>query len=88
MGTPVIVLIVTLAMPNGAATVQVKPMETAAHCRAAADLEAADPFVASVECSALSDGKLELEFRPYEQDTNAHAPVGDKPMTSNPHNTG
>jgi hypothetical protein len=64
MGTPVIVMIVTLALPNSAATVQVKPMETDAQCRAAADLEAADPFVASVECSELSNGRLELEFRP------------------------
>jgi hypothetical protein len=70
MGTPVIVMIITLAMPNGDASVQVKPMQTAAHCRAAADLEAADPFVASVECSELSNGRLELEFRPHEQDSN------------------
>jgi hypothetical protein len=88
MGTPVIVMIITLAMPNGDATVQVKPMQTAAHCRAAADLEAADPFVASVECSELSNGRLELEFRPYEQDSNAQTPSIEKPMTSNPRNTG
>ncbi len=88
MGSPVIVMIVTLAMPNGDATVQVKPMQTAAHCRAAADLEAADPFVASVECSELSNGRLELEFRPYDQDSNARGPAGDRPMTSNPRNTG
>lgn len=88
MGTPVIVMIVTLAMPNGDATVQVKPMETAAQCRAAADLEAADPFVASVECSELSNGRLELEFRPYEKDTSANGTDGAKPMTSNPRTTG
>lgn len=88
MGSPVIVMIVTLAMPNGDATVQVKPMQTAAHCRAAADLEAADPYVASVECSELADGRLQLEFRPHDQDSNAGAPADDKPMTSNPKNTG
>jgi len=88
MGTPVIVMIITLAMPNGDASVQVKPMQTAAHCRAAADLEEADPFVASVECSELSNGRLELEFRPYEQDSNAQMPSVEKPMTSNPRNTG
>ena len=82
MGTPVIVMIVTLAMPNGDATVQVKPMETAEHCRAAADLEAADPFVASVECSELIDGRLELELRHRGRDTEA------MPFTTNPRNTG
>jgi len=81
MGTSVIVMIVTLAMPNGDASVEVKPMETAEHCRTAADLEAADPFVASVECSELIDGRLELEFRNRTRDSEA-------PYTTNPRNTG
>ncbi len=88
MGTPVIVMIVTFAMPNGEASVQVRPMETAAQCRRAADLEAADPFVARVECSELRDGRLELEFRPVEQDIEAVAPGATRPMTSNPRTTG
>ncbi len=62
MEPSVIVMIVTLAMPNGDASVEVKPMETAQHCKAAADIAVSDPFVASVECSELSNGKLELQF--------------------------
>ncbi len=88
MGTPVIVMIVTLAMPNGDASVQVKPMESVGQCRIAADREAADPFVSSVECSELTDGRLELQFKPYEQDSNAVSPGDAKPMTENPRNTG
>jgi hypothetical protein len=82
MGTSVIVMIVTLAMPNGDESVQVKPMETAEHCRTAANLEAADPFVASVECSELIDGRLQLEFRHRGHGEDA------RPITSNPRNTG
>lgn len=63
MEPSVIVMIVTLALPNGDASVEVKPMETAQHCKAAADIEASDPFVASVECSELHDGRLELKFQ-------------------------
>ncbi len=62
MDTSVIVMIVTLSMPDGAESVSVKPMETAATCREQAAIEASDPFVASVLCSELRDGKLELNF--------------------------
>ncbi len=82
MTTSVIVMIVTLAMPNGDASVEVKPMETVEHCRRAADLEAADPFVASVECSELRDGKLELEFRHRDRESKSF------PETQNPAATG
>lgn len=88
MGTPVIVMIVTLALPNGEASVQVRPMPSAAQCRIAADLEAADPFVASVECSELTDGRLELEFRPQNEESEASPMPRTRPMTSNPSNTG
>ncbi|MDX2307560.1 MAG: hypothetical protein NW216_04915 [Hyphomicrobium sp.] len=84
MNTSVFVMIVTLAMPNGDSSVEVKPMQTADHCRKAAVLEASDPFVASVECSELIDGKLQLEFLKPDE------PVGreDAPQASNPSSTG
>lgn len=82
MNTSVIVLIVTLAMPNGQSSVEVKPMETAEHCRVAAEVEASDPFVASVECSELIDGRLELEFRGEDIERD------EAPQTSNPLATG
>ncbi len=82
MNTSVIVMIVTLAMPNGDASVEVKPMESAEQCRQAADIEVSDPFVASVECSELLDGKLELEFHHRGRDNNA------TPSTTNPGATG
>lgn len=63
MEPKIIVMIVTLAMPNGDSGVHVKPMQTAEVCRAAADIEATDPFVRHVECSELSDGKLLLDFK-------------------------
>ena len=63
MDAKVIVMIVQLAMPNGEANVQVKPMENAAACRKAAEIEVSDPFVARVECSELTGGKLELNFK-------------------------
>lgn len=62
MDTSVIVMIVTLSLPNGGESVSVKPMETAETCRAEAEIEASDPFVANVTCSELRDGKLELNF--------------------------
>lgn len=64
MEPKIIVMIVQLAMPNGDAGVQVKPMATAEACRQAAEIEASDPFVAGVECSELVDGKLQLDFQP------------------------
>ena len=63
MGPKIIVMIVTLAMPNGDSCVHVKPMANAEACKIEAKIEASDPFVAGVECSELSDGKLELNFK-------------------------
>lgn len=63
MEPSVIVMIVTLAMPNGDASVSVKPMPSVAKCRVEAQIEASDPFVSGVECSELTDGKLELTFK-------------------------
>lgn len=62
MEPKIIVMIVTLAMPNGDSGVQVKPMPTVEHCVAQANIEASDPFVRNVECSELENGKLLLEF--------------------------
>ncbi|MEQ1717990.1 MAG: hypothetical protein ABL907_18785 [Hyphomicrobium sp.] len=67
MESKIIVMIVQLAMPNGDAGVQVKPMATAEACRSAAEIEASDPFVAGVECSELIDGVLKLNFKKLEQ---------------------
>lgn len=66
MEAKIIVMIVTLAMPNGDAGVQVKPMENVEACRSAAEIEVSDPYVASAECSELTDGKLELNFKRQE----------------------
>lgn len=63
MEAKIVVMIVTLAMPNGENSVSVKPMASADSCRIEARIEASDPFVASVECSELRDGKLELQFK-------------------------
>lgn len=63
MEPSVIVMIVTLAMPNGEESVSVKPMPDVHACRKEAEIEASDPFVARVTCSELSDGKLELNFK-------------------------
>lgn len=63
MDASVIVLIVTLAMPNGDNSVSVKPMVSVDKCRIEAQIEASDPFVAAVECSELTGGKLELMFK-------------------------
>ena len=63
MDSAVIVMIVTLAMPNGDSSVNVKPMQSAEMCRMEAKIEASDPYVANVECSELADGKLELTFK-------------------------
>lgn len=68
MSPKVIVMIVTLAMPNGDAGVHVKPMPTVAHCIAEADIEATDPFVQNVECSELDDGVLQLRFERRDTD--------------------
>ena len=63
MEPKIIVMIVTLAMPNGNGGVHVKPMPTVEHCVKAANIEASDPFVRHVECSELADGKLLLDFK-------------------------
>jgi hypothetical protein len=63
MDQAVIVMIVTLAMPNGDSTVSIKPMVSVDNCRIEAKIEASDPFVAAVECSELTDGRLELMFK-------------------------
>ena len=63
MEPKIIVMIVTLAMPNGDNTVSVKPMDDADACKVQAQIEVSDPYVAAVECSELMDGKLELKFK-------------------------
>jgi hypothetical protein len=60
--TPIVVMIVMLAMPNGDSGVHVKPFATAESCIEAANIEASDPFVRSVECAELHDGMLTLRF--------------------------
>jgi hypothetical protein len=62
MDANVIVMIVTLALPNGQQSVSVKQMPTAEACRVEAEIEASDPFVSEVMCSELEDGKLEINF--------------------------
>ena len=81
MEAKVIVMIVQLAMPNGEAGVQVRPMANAEACRSAAEIEVSDPFVAGVACSELVDGKLELNFKERE-----HRPQ--RPQTPNAKSTG
>lgn len=63
MEPKIIVMIVTLAMPNGDSGVHVKPMPTVDRCVAEANIEASDPFVRHVECSELENGKLLLDFK-------------------------
>ena len=63
MEPKIIVMIVTLAMPNGDGGVHVKPMPTVDQCVAQASIEASDPFVRHVECSELENGKLLLDFK-------------------------
>lgn len=58
----IIVMISTLTLPGGDASVHIKPFPTAASCIAAADIEATDPFVREVECAELHDGVLTLRF--------------------------
>ncbi|MGD9785982.1 MAG: hypothetical protein AB7E80_15080 [Hyphomicrobiaceae bacterium] len=70
MEPKIIVMIVTLALPNGDSGVHVKPMANVAHCIAEASIEASDPFVRNVECSELDNGRLMLDFkvRPDDED--------------------
>lgn len=81
MEAKIIVMIVQLAMPNGEAGVQVKPMSDAAACFKAAEIEVSDPFVAHVECSELVDGRLELNFKSRQKARKV-------PETSNDKSTG
>ncbi len=67
MDSTVIVMIVMLALPNGEESLSVKPMESVAACRAEAQIEASDPYVAHVECSELTDGVLHLSFKKPQQ---------------------
>ncbi|MEW5964981.1 MAG: hypothetical protein AB1749_15655 [Pseudomonadota bacterium] len=67
MSPKVIVMIITLAMPNGDSGVHVKPMPTVDHCIEEANIEATDPFVKDVECSELADGVLQLRFERREE---------------------
>jgi hypothetical protein len=58
-----IVMITTLILPNGEASVNVKPYATPTLCRQAARIEQADPFVAAVRCSELKKDALTLRFK-------------------------
>jgi len=77
MEPKIIVLITMLTLPGGDSGVNVKPFQTAATCAAAADIEAADPFVAHVECAELDDGALTLHFERGEKKAGARAAATD-----------
>ncbi len=62
MTPKIVVMIIMLALPNGDSGVHVKPFATAETCIEAANVEATDPFVRSVECAELEDGLLTLRF--------------------------
>ena len=62
MTPKIVVMIIMLAMPNDDSGVHVKPYATAETCIEAANIEATDPFVHSVECAELEDGLLTLRF--------------------------
>ena len=79
MEPKIIVMIVTLVLPNGDSGVHVKPMMDADSCKAEAQIEASDPFVAGVECSELYDGVLQLQFR--RNDDQAPAATSDAAST-------
>jgi hypothetical protein len=63
MDPNIIVMITMLSLPNGDSGVHIKPFETVAACTKAAEIEQTDPFVAHVQCSALTDGSLTLNFK-------------------------
>ncbi len=67
MSPKIIVMIIMLALPNGDSGVHVKPFATAETCMEAANIEATDPFVRTVECAELEDGLLMLRFDRGEQ---------------------
>ena len=62
MNTEVIVMIVSLLLPNGHTGVHVTPFTSIDKCVEAANLETSDPFVQKVECSGLEDGILTIRF--------------------------
>jgi hypothetical protein len=76
----VIVMIVTLSLPNGDSGVHVKPVPTVERCVADANIEASDPFVLHVECARLEDGRLELRFE--RKDDGTPIPAADSPRAS------
>ncbi|MCL4766920.1 MAG: hypothetical protein KJZ80_11840 [Hyphomicrobiaceae bacterium] len=73
MDPKIIVMIIMLALPNGDGGVHVKPFATAETCIEAANVEATDPFVRTVECAELEDGMLTLRF------DRSEAPLGEEP---------
>lgn len=81
MSPNVVVMIVTVSLPNGDSGIHVKPIETVERCIAEARQEAGDPFVLTVECARLEDGRLELRFehregQPMPEATNAPRAAG------------
>ena len=69
MGEPmepkVIVMVTMLAMPGtDGGNVHVQQFDSPKSCIEAANIEANDPFVQHVECAALNDGMLTLQFTP------------------------
>ena len=69
MEPTLIVMITTLMLPNGDASVNVKPFPTPAICKEAADIEVSDPFVRAVECASLDNGELTLQFKRQDTET-------------------
>ena len=60
--------------PNGDSGVHVKPFATVETCVEAANVEATDPFVRTVECAELEDGMLTLRFDREKARENQSAP--------------
>ncbi len=71
MDPNIIVMITMLSLPNGDSGVHIKPFETVAACIKAAEIEQTDPLVAHVQCSALTDGSLTLNFKRGPKPTDA-----------------
>ena len=63
MEPKVIVMVTMLAMPGtDGGNVHVQQFDSPKSCIEAANIEANDPFVQHVECAALEDGLLTLQF--------------------------
>ncbi|MGI9425840.1 MAG: hypothetical protein ACR2PA_21880 [Hyphomicrobiaceae bacterium] len=63
MEPKVIVMVTMLAMPGAdGSNVHVRQFDSPKSCIEAANIEASDPFVQHVECAALDDGMLTLQF--------------------------